>query len=268
MSDWTDTREGFARLGDEYTPDYRGYVINVRDEGEDWYIYAWDDRNGVTSYLARAATENAARELLELYAGIKQSGFLCDIYVSEAVGHCPESAVFVEWTHSKRDSGKQVHILQCARHSFLHDPTWTRTPIPEYRDEWGIDVEDTGIIGGRRGPLRDGEPTWVVLVDNTCQAPFIRATLRRALAASESVWAGTDHVNAAVHLSHNLPDEGPWTLTRTELHTIATAVKRRSKWGRGVWCPGTGEDEHHAVIAQRITEASEHAIRRRQQGLS
>ncbi|MFB7906384.1 hypothetical protein ACFC1T_08155 [Kitasatospora sp. NPDC056076] len=241
-------------------------MINIRDEGEDWYVYAWDERNGVTAYLARAVTENSAREILEIHAGLRRSGYLCEVFASDSVGHCPEDATGVRWTDSKR-TGERVHVLLCPHHGGVFDD-WAWTPISAYLTEWGIDPEDTGIIGGRLGPLRDGDQTWVVLVDNTCQAPFIRNTLRRALAASEPVWAGTEYVNAAVRLSHNLPDEGPWYLTREELHATRIAVERRSRWARGTWCPGTGTDENHAVIAQRVIEASEHAIRHRQQGLS
>ncbi|MFJ9771845.1 hypothetical protein ACIRVF_11425 [Kitasatospora sp. NPDC101157] len=264
MGNWTDSRDGFARLGTEYTPDYRGYVINVRDEGEDWYVYAWDERNGVTAYLARAATENAAREILEIHAGIRRSGFLCEAWVSEEVGHCPEDATGVRWLDSER-TGKRVRLLFCPAHSHIFSAlTWD--PISTYRDEWGIEPEASRIIGGRRGPVREGEPTWVVMVDHACQAPYVRSTLRRALAKTEPTWSDTDYVNAARSLVFKLPDHGPWYLTRVELHTIRIALeRRRARYGRFT---GPGNYEAHEVIAQRITWASEYAIRRRQQDLS
>ncbi|MFJ7907472.1 hypothetical protein [Kitasatospora sp. NPDC096204] len=265
MTGWTDTREGFARLGAEYTPDYRGYVINVRDEGEDWYVYAWDERNGVTAYLCHADTENAAREILEIHAGIRRSGFLCEVWTSEEVGHCPEGATVVRFTDSKRKPGKHVRILECPQHA-LRSESWTKLPISQYRDEYGIDPEDSGIIGGRLGPVREGESTWAVMVDHTCQAPYVRSTLRRALAKTEPTWSDTDYVNAARSLVFNLPEDGPWYLTRVELHTIRIALeRRRAKYGRFT---GPGNCEAYEAIAERITEASEHAIRRRQQGLS
>ncbi|MFF1908596.1 hypothetical protein [Kitasatospora sp. NPDC058218] len=264
MSNWTDTRDGFARLGAEYTPDYSGYVINVRDEGEDWYVYAWDERNGVTAYLARAATENAAREILEIHAGLRHSGFLCEVFVSDEVGHCPEGATGVRWTDSKRTSGR-VRVLLCPHHGGVFDD-WAWSPISQYRAEWGIALEESGIPGGRRGPLRDGESTWVVEVDHTCQAPYVRNTLRRALAKTAPTWSSSDYVSAARALVKSLPDEGPWYLTRVELHTIRIALERRR--ARYVQCTAPGNCDAHTVITERITEASEHAIRRRQQDLS
>ncbi|MFE4514787.1 hypothetical protein ACFRMQ_11435 [Kitasatospora sp. NPDC056783] len=262
MNNWTDTREGFARLGAEYTPDYRGYVINVLDGGEEWYVYAWNERTGVTAYLARAATENAAREILETHAGLRRSGYLCEVFASDSVGHCPEDATGVRWTDSKR-SGERVRVLLCPHHGEVFDD-WTWSPISQYRDEWGIAPEE-GITGGRLGPLREGEQTWVVLVDNTCQAPYVRNTLRRALAKIEPTWSSSDYVSAARWLASNLPDDGPWYLTRTELHTIRIAVERRRSRYPAHRAAATAATD---AIAARITEASEHAIRRRQQGLS
>ncbi|MDH6705434.1 hypothetical protein P3T27_002144 [Kitasatospora sp. MAA19] len=263
MSSWTGTREGFARLGAEYTPDYQGYVINVRDEGEDWYVYAWDDRNGVTAYLARAATENSAREILEIHAGFRRSGYLCEAWVSKEVGHCPENATGVRWADFRTE--RRIHSLFCPAHSEVH-PSWAWTPISTYLAEWGIDPENTAMSGGRRGPFHDGEQTWVVITDGPCASGHVLSSLRRALAAKEPVWAGTEYVNAARELQDQLPHEGPWTLTRTELHTIRRAMSRFR--GRGPWCQATGQCGFHDLMVERITEASEHAIRHRQQGLS
>ncbi|MFJ5882693.1 hypothetical protein [Kitasatospora cineracea] len=263
MVQWTDTREGYARLGEEYTPDYRGYVINVSDIGEDWYVYAWNERTGTTDWLTRTDTEAVAREILEVWTGVTRSGYLCEIYVSDEIGHCSDNATMVRFTDSKRRPGKHVRIMECSEHVYRSD-SWVRLAIPEYRQRWEIDPADSALIGGRLGPVQDGERTWYIEVDHTCQAPFLRSTLRRALNAAEPVWAGTEYVNAARHLSFNLPDSGPWYLTRTELHTLRQALERRragGSWGAGV----TASCEALDAMAERITAASEHAIRRAQQ---
>ncbi|MFE4639205.1 hypothetical protein ACFRJ1_38285 [Streptomyces sp. NPDC056773] len=63
------------------------------------------------------------------------------------------------------------------------------------------------------------------------QAPYLRTTLRRALAlqSAQNVWAGTEHIsNARGLVSGELPDGGPWILTRSQLTTLVIALRWRS----------------------------------------
>ncbi|MFJ8628588.1 hypothetical protein ACIRD3_37895 [Kitasatospora sp. NPDC093550] len=71
-------------------------------------------------------------------------------------------------------------------------------------------------------------PKWTV------QAPHLRCTLRRALAAQpeERVWSGTEHINNAGAMAGGgeLPDSGPWHLTHSQLRTLKIAIEwRRAK---------------------------------------
>ncbi|MFD0370816.1 hypothetical protein [Streptomyces sp. NPDC127114] len=71
-------------------------------------------------------------------------------------------------------------------------------------------------------------PQWTV------QAPHLRCILRRALAVrpGHNVWPGTEHINNALAMAYGgeLPDSGPWYLTRSQLRTLKIAIEwRRAK---------------------------------------
>ncbi|GAA2242218.1 hypothetical protein GCM10010232_31610 [Streptomyces amakusaensis] len=71
-------------------------------------------------------------------------------------------------------------------------------------------------------------PKWTV------QAPNLRCTLKRALAAQpeQNVWSGTEHINNARAMAYgrDLPDSGPWYLGRSQLCTLKIAIEwRRAK---------------------------------------
>ncbi|MBD0689355.1 hypothetical protein [Streptomyces sp. CBMA123] len=71
-------------------------------------------------------------------------------------------------------------------------------------------------------------PQWAV------QAPHLRCTLRRALAAQpeQKVWSGTEHINNAGAMADGgeLSDSGPWHLGHSQLRTLKIAIEwRRAK---------------------------------------
>ncbi|MGW2840621.1 hypothetical protein ACWCWD_22860 [Streptomyces sp. NPDC001493] len=69
------------------------------------------------------------------------------------------------------------------------------------------------------------EPQWTV------QAPYLRCTLKRALAlqSAHNVWSGTEHINNAVAMAYGdqLPDSRRWELTRSQLRTLKIAIEWR-----------------------------------------
>ncbi|ARF73793.1 hypothetical protein B7C62_17105 [Kitasatospora albolonga] len=69
------------------------------------------------------------------------------------------------------------------------------------------------------------EPQWIV------QAPYLRCTLKRALAlqSAHNVWSGTEHIENAVSMAYGdqLPDFGRWELTRSQLRTLKIAIEWR-----------------------------------------
>ncbi|MFF1906416.1 hypothetical protein [Kitasatospora sp. NPDC058218] len=97
-------------------------------------------------------------------------------------------------------------------------------------------------------------PKWTV------QAPHLRCTLRRALAAQpeQRVWSGTEHINNAGALAYGgeLPDSGPLYLDRSQLRTLKIAIEwRRAKREASPQKVAPDILEHWTEIEDEVIEA-------------
>ncbi|MFJ8041235.1 hypothetical protein ACIRBX_12085 [Kitasatospora sp. NPDC096147] len=226
MTVWHKRTPNVWNLGQEGTDDYRGYVARVRDHREEWYIYLWDAKAGVHHWFYHSDTEETARQILAVHTGVERSGYLCEVYVGAESGHCANDAVVVHFTDD--GNGGHARVILCAQHRKTLQ-YWTRLPLPDYVARYGL-TDVLAVPGRRRGPSRDGEQSYVVMPDNERQGPWLRSVLNLALEpTSDPVFNGTDSVNAANFLRHarNLPDAGPWALTRVELRTLVIALRRQ-----------------------------------------
>jgi hypothetical protein len=85
-----------------------------------------------------------------------------------------------------------------------------------------VEVHRTGL-----GWFPD-EPAATVHTTRTTHAPYVRSRIKRFLAAGYSVtggFSGTEYVSAALDLSVNLPDWGPWTFTDVELNMLHRVLR-------------------------------------------
>lgn len=101
---------------------------------------------------------------------------------------------------------------------------------------------------------------YVVTPGWTVQAPYVRTTLRRALALqpTQNVWRSTEHISNATAMIYGdeLPDSGRWTLTKSQLATLVIALKwRRAK--REAFGSDTAPDTlaHYEEIEEAVTQA-------------
>lgn len=69
--------------------------------------------------------------------------FICEIFVSDATGHCPEEGHIVRFV---RDG--EARIIMCEPHSERVLKGWETLPITEYAERFGL-VQDEPIIGAR-----------------------------------------------------------------------------------------------------------------------
>ncbi|MFD8594532.1 hypothetical protein ACFV1L_05985 [Kitasatospora sp. NPDC059646] len=249
MVQWTDPREGYARLGKEFTPEYRGYVINISEIGQEWYAYAWDSASASHTWVAGTETEHRARTVLEIYTGETCSGLLCEEALNAFAGRCPNTATFVRWT-TAAPGARHVRVTYCSEHAGSLSG-WTLTPISEYLRDRKIIPDDRAKTGGCLGQAQGGERTWSIAVDCPCQGLLIRRALRQGRPRR----ANAGCLEAARELISHLPNSGPWYLRQTELHIIRWVLERLPAGGR--------PDPHSArrIMTERIAAASDEAFR-------
>jgi hypothetical protein len=154
MTEWIVKYDGLSKLGRENTPDYRGYVVRVVDgEPATWFAYAYDQDDAHTYWIGMSETEAGARALLERLAS---DGWLCEIYINEAEGHCTGQAVKVKhtWYVSKRKpKGERLRLILCERHGGVF-PDWDEDSVREYVNVYNGLVQDGPIIGPRIPPQK------------------------------------------------------------------------------------------------------------------
>lgn len=103
------------------------------------------------------------------------------------------------------------------------------------------------------------EKTYEVARTNTCQAPYIRTILHRALEIP-GAFSSTENVNNARHMKFEdgLPDGENWALTFSQLRTLAIVVQwREAKHSDGILPESSTESARvaHREIRQAIKAA-------------
>lgn len=77
--------------------------------------------------------------------------YLCEIYVSDKVGHCPEKAAVVKYKNNVGRPGRRIRIIVCESHIDAL-PEWGSLLVPVYLGLFGL-VPDEGITGVRIDPM-------------------------------------------------------------------------------------------------------------------
>lgn len=151
MSEWHNTI-GYPQFGREHTPDYRGYVVKVQGTEyglpERWFTYAFDQDDQHTYWIGMSNTEAEAKAVL---ARLIEHGWLCEIYVGDAAGHCKDQATMVKhtWYESKhKPQGERLRLLLCEKHGHTF-PDWEELAVPEYIRTYNGLEQDAPIIGPR-----------------------------------------------------------------------------------------------------------------------
>jgi hypothetical protein len=155
MSEWNVKYDGLSKLGRENTPDYRGYVVRVSDDAVPaiWFAYAYDQDDAHTFWIGKGETEAEARRLLERLVA---DGWLCEIYVNGAEGHCTGQAVKVRHTwyvNKRKPQGERLRTLLCERHGHVLSD-WEEMTVRDYVDVYNGLVQDDPIIGERIAPQK------------------------------------------------------------------------------------------------------------------
>lgn len=142
--------DGLTHLGDcvERGPDYMGYVVRLHSTAarpEEWSAYGYNHRKPGHVWLASRDSKEAAQGVLETWAGMHRTDYLCEVFPRESAdSHCRNQGVMVRHPSGHSD----CRLIVCQRHaSVLWD--WKSSYVEDFAAKHDL-VQDEPIIGGRK----------------------------------------------------------------------------------------------------------------------
>jgi hypothetical protein len=149
MSAWRHIYNGLSKLGQENTPDYRGYVVRIESvpHPETWFTYAYDQEGQHTYWIGKAGSEEAAKAILDR---LLREGWTCEVYDRDAGRHCTGAAAVVKHTWYERAQlpGERLRLILCEGHSDSF-PNWERMGVSAYIRAYNGLEQDAPILGPR-----------------------------------------------------------------------------------------------------------------------